>query len=86
MIKRIQDLRLINYDDELGDQLIQKDDIGDDTIEYFVIDQSGMPDTVEVCVWREKDNKNIFQSNRSFEKHEVELIIDYLTMLNEKMS
>ena len=85
MIKRIQDLRLINNEDELGDQLIQKDDIGEDTIEYFVIDQSGMPDTVEICVWRERDGDNVFQSNRSFEKHEVELMIDYLTMIYNKM-
>lgn len=85
MITKTQHLRLINNDDDAGDQVIQKCDIGDNTIENFNIDQSGMPKAVEICIWRVKDDKNIFQSNRSFDKNEVELMIDYLTSLYNKM-
>lgn len=86
MIERIQDLRLITSRYENGEHLTQIDSIGDGITETFQIEETGMPETVEICLWQiNSKGENIFQSNRSFEKHEVELMIDYLTSLYNRM-
>lgn len=79
MITRIQDLRIMGRD---GDTFVrQTDEIDFGIEEHFEINESGLPETVEIVIWQESEKGNIFQSNKSFNKHEVELIIDYLTSL-----
>lgn len=51
----------------------------------FMHYQDEHDDDISVCVWHMKDENNILQVNFELEKHEAELLRDWLTVQIEKM-
>lgn len=47
--------------------------------------QDNYDDDISVCVWHMEDDNNVLQVNFELEKHEAELLRDWLTVEIEKM-